>query len=171
MPYSDPLLLPCITEWWAYVTVKPDESSNTVFSKGNSKGFTESIPLGGHWAPISTGGDRALWKKAQKILRKNNASLTINKATPIFKPLCTAKVWLPRYVPSDMMSLNHNDIEDTNKNRAEISIICAEGNPCIVKTPEQVRVKREKQVNIGQGEGETKWKGCAWKLLLIKFVI
>jgi hypothetical protein len=72
--------------------VNPDESNKTVFKRGNSKGFTESIPLGGHCAPISTGGERALWKKAQNILRKNNASLTMNKVTPIFKPLCTAIV-------------------------------------------------------------------------------
>jgi hypothetical protein len=26
-------------------------------------------------------------------------------------------------------------------------------------------------VNKGQGDGETKWKGWAWKLLLVKFVI
>jgi len=72
--------------------VKPEDSNRAVFSKGNSKGFTESIPLGGHCAPISTGGDSALWKKVQKMLKKNSASLTINKATPMFKPLCTAKV-------------------------------------------------------------------------------
>jgi len=28
-----------------------------------------------------------LWKKAQKIARKKKASDTINKATPMFKPL------------------------------------------------------------------------------------
>ena len=33
-----------------------------------------------------------LWKNAQKIAKKNKASETINKATPIFKPLCTAVV-------------------------------------------------------------------------------
>ena len=126
---------------------------------GSSKGFTESIPIGGHCAPISIGGARALWKKAQKILRKNSASLTINSVTPMFKPLCTANVWLPKYVPSDIMSLNHNDIEDINKNRAENNITCIDGNPCMVKTPEQVSVKRETHVNMGQGEGETRWKG------------
>jgi hypothetical protein len=41
-------------------------------------------------------GDKALWKKVQKMATKNNTSDTINKATPIFKPLCTAKVWLPK---------------------------------------------------------------------------
>jgi len=31
-----------------------------VLSKGNSNGLTESIPLGGHCAPISIAGDREL---------------------------------------------------------------------------------------------------------------
>jgi len=41
-------------------------------------------------------GDNALWKKAQKIARKNSASDTINKATPMLSPLCTANVWFPK---------------------------------------------------------------------------
>lgn len=68
----------------------------TVLSKGNSKGLTASIPAGGQWAPISIVGDKALWKKAQNIAKKNNASDTINRATPMFKPFWTASVWLPK---------------------------------------------------------------------------
>jgi hypothetical protein len=63
-----------------------------VFNNGNSKGFIESIPIGGHLAPSSIVGDKALWKKAQKIAKKNKASDTIKSPTPIFNPLCTAKV-------------------------------------------------------------------------------
>jgi hypothetical protein len=63
-----------------------------VFNKGNSKGFIESIPKGGHLAPNSIVGDKALWKNAQKIAKKNKASDTINNPTPIFNPLCTANV-------------------------------------------------------------------------------
>jgi hypothetical protein len=37
-------------------------------------------------------GDNALWKNVQKIAKKKRASETINKATPILIPLCTAKV-------------------------------------------------------------------------------
>jgi len=37
-------------------------------------------------------GERALWKKAQNMAKKNNASDAINKATPILSPFCTAKV-------------------------------------------------------------------------------
>lgn len=170
-PYKDPALLPCIIQWWPYVTVKPDESNNIEFKRGSSKGFTVSTPLGGHFAPISTGGPTALWKKLQNMLKKKSASLTINKATPILSPLCTANVWSPKYVPSDIMSLNHNDIEKITNKKANIKAICTDGKPCMVKTPEQVSVKIEMEVNIGQGEGETKWNGWAWKLLLIKCVI
>ena len=72
--------------------MKPEDNNKTVLSRGSSKGFTESIPIGGHCAPISTAGDSALWKNVQNIARKNNASLTMNKATPILRPLCTARV-------------------------------------------------------------------------------
>lgn len=95
-PYKAPLLFPCIKEWWAYVTVIPDDNNKTVFSKGSSKGLIASIPNGGHIAPNSTVGDNALWKKAQKIARKNNPSDTMNKATPKFRPLWTAIVWFPK---------------------------------------------------------------------------
>jgi hypothetical protein len=170
-PYIDPALFPCIIEWWPYVTVKPEESNKIEFNRGNSKGFTVSIPKGGHLTPTSIGGPAALWKKLQNMLKKKSASLTINKATPELRPLCTAKVWLPMYVPSDIISLNQNDIDNVTNKKANSKTIFTDGNPCIVKTPEQVRVKRDKQVNTGQGEGETKWKGWAWKLLLIKCVI
>ena len=89
-----------------------------LLSKGSSKGFTESIPLGGQWAPTSTAGDRALWKYVQKIAMKKSASLTINKPTPIFKPVCTAKVWLPKYVASLTISLNQKDILNITRSNA-----------------------------------------------------
>ena len=110
-PYNAPDLIPCIIEWWAYVTEKPDANSIIVFNMGNSKGLTVSIPEGGQCAPNSTLGDIALWKKVQNMAKKKNISLTINSATPIFKPLCTASVWLPRNVASEIISLNHNTIE------------------------------------------------------------
>ena len=48
---------------------------------------------------------------------------------------------------------------------------CTKEKPCIVKTPDVVKTKRDMDVKIGQGEGETRWKGWAWKLLLTKLVI
>lgn len=59
-PYRDPFLSPLIKEWWAYVIVAPLDNNITVFNKGNSKGLTGSIPKGGHWAPNSTVGVKAL---------------------------------------------------------------------------------------------------------------
>ena len=50
-------------------------------------------------------------------------------------------------------------------------MFCDNENPCIDNTRLVVSVKSEKQVKRGQGEGETKWKGCAWKLVLVKLVI
>ena len=40
---------------------------------------------------------------------------------------------------------------------------------CIFNTPEVVKVNKLIQVSIGQGEGDTRWKGCPWKLLLSIF--
>lgn len=59
-PYKDPDLIPCIKEWWAYVTVTPDDNKKMVFNKGSSNGFIASIPKGGHFAPNSIVGDKAL---------------------------------------------------------------------------------------------------------------
>ena len=170
-PYKAPLLFPCINEWWAYVTVTPLDNNITVLSKGNSKGLIASIPIGGHWAPNSTVGDKALWKKAQKIAKKNKASDTIKRATPIFNPLCTAKVWLPKYVASLITSLNQKDIEEITNIKAKVKKYSAWLKPCIDSTPLVVKVSKEIQVYMGQGEGDTRWKGCAWNVLLIKFVI
>jgi hypothetical protein len=63
-----------------------------VFSNGNSKGLTGSIPKGGQLAPSSIVGAKALWKNAQNIPKKNNASDTIKRITPKFIDLCTARL-------------------------------------------------------------------------------
>ena len=36
-----------------------------------------------------------------------------------------------------------------------------------VRTPEVVKVNKLIQVKIGQGEGDTRWKGWPWKALLL----
>ena len=142
-PYKAPILLPFIIQWWAKVTVIPEHNNNIVLYKGNSNGLIGSIPLGDQRAPNSNIGDIEPWKKVQKIAKKNKASLTINKPTPIFKPLCTAKVWLPWYVASHITSLNQKDIELTNVMSAIYKKFCPLTKPCIVKTPEVVSVKSE----------------------------
>ena len=145
-PYKAPILFPCINEWWAYVTVTPLDSNITVLSKGNSKGLIASIPIGGHWVPNSTVGDKALWKNAQNIAKKNKASDTINKATPMFNPFCTAKVWFPKYVPSLITSLNQNDIEAITNIKANIKKLLAWLKPCIDNTPVVVKVNKDTHV-------------------------
>ena len=156
-PYNAPLLLPCIKEWCEYVIVTPEDNNITVFNKGNSKGFIESIPIGGHFAPNSIVGDKALWKNAQNIAKKKNTSDIINKATPILSPFCTAKVWLPKYVPSDIISLNHNDIDNIKAIRAKIKLLIAKLKFWNANTALKVNVNKDKLVFNGQGLGETKW--------------
>lgn len=156
-PYKAPALLPCIKEWCEYVIVTPEDNKITVFNKGNSKGFIEFIPIGGHFAPNSIVGDKALWKNAQKIAKKNSASDTINKATPILSPFCTAKVWLPKYVPSDITSLNHNDIDNIKAIKAKVKLLIARLKFWNAKTALKVSVNNDKLVFSGQGLGDTKW--------------
>lgn len=119
-PIKAPSLLPCINEWCEYVTVIPEDNNIKVFNKGNSKAFIDSTPIGGQNIPISAVGDKELWKKVQNIAIKNNASDTINKATPKFKPFFTADVWLPKYVPSAVISLNHKLILYTKEIKPNI---------------------------------------------------
>ena len=74
-------------------------------------------------------------------------------------------------LPSDTTSLNQKNILDITNTSAHDNQKPALVKPCIVNTPEVVKVKRLIQVNIGHGEGDTKWKGCAWKLLLFEILI
>lgn len=129
------------------------------------------IPAGGHCIPNSTVGDKELWKYVQKIPIKNNVSETINKAIPINKPLCTAKVWLPKYVDSIVISLNQKNIilskqlNEANKN--EIVLVKA----CIANVPVYAMLNKDILDITGQGEGKTKWKGWAWNKLLLIIII
>ena len=128
--------------------------------------------MGGHWAPNSTVGDKALWKNPQNIAKKNKASDNINKPTPRFSPFWTASVWFPRYVPSLITSRHQKDIERTRDIKANIGKIFAYSNPCIVDTPLVVNVNSDIHVNNGQGLGFTRWKGWAWYwLLVILFIL
>ena len=42
---------------------------------------------------------------------------------------------------------------------------------CIDNAPLVVNINKEILVYNGQGEGDTKWKGWSWKLLLTTFTI
>ena len=99
----------------------------------------------------------SLWKNAQNIAKKNSASDTINKATPILRPFCTANVWFPKYVPSDITSLNHNDIDNIKANKAKVKLLIAKLKFWNANTALKVDVNKDKLVFNGQGLGETRW--------------
>jgi len=91
------------------------------------------------------------------LLKKNNASDTINKATPILSPFCTANVWLPKYVPSDITSLNHKDIDNIKAIKAKVKLLMAKLKFWNASTALKVNVNKDKLVFNGQGLGDTKW--------------
>jgi hypothetical protein len=62
-------------------------------------------------------------------------------------------------------------MESITATKADIKNRFALLKPCIVNTPLVVNVNNAIQVYIGQGEGDTKWKGWAWNLLLVRLVI
>lgn len=105
-PSIDSFLLPIIILWWAQVTVAPELSKIAVFNRGTEKGLRGSTPNGGHITPISTEGDKLLWKKAQKKETKNNISDTINNKKPNLRPEIVALVWKPWNVDSLTTSFN-----------------------------------------------------------------
>lgn len=88
-------LSPLTILWCAHVTVAPELSKIAVFNNGTENGFKGSMPKGGQHTPISTAGERLLWKKAQKNETKNRTSETINNRNPIFNPFTVALVWKP----------------------------------------------------------------------------
>ena len=69
------------------------------------------------------------------------------------------------------MSLNHNDIEKTNITKAKKNTLYASLKLCIDNAPLLVKVNKPKLVYRGHGEGDTKWKGWFWTLVLTNSVI
>jgi hypothetical protein len=114
-PIIAPLRSPLIRAWCAQVTKAPLDNNNIVFNKGIAKGSKDSIPTGGHTAPISIVGAKAEWKKAQNTDMNAITSLKTNKINPKDKPDCTWLVWCPKYVASNTTSLNHKTIIPTVK--------------------------------------------------------
>lgn len=152
--------------WWAQVTVTPDESRIAVLRRGIWKGLKISIFTGGQIFPISNVGERLLWKKAQKNLKKKKNSEIINKIIPQRIPFVTEIVWIPCIVLSRLISRHHWYI-------VKIVII----NPVIIKFNEckwnhfvnpAVRVKAPIAPVKGQGLKSTRWKG--W-FIFNKFVV
>lgn len=105
-------LLLFISEWWAQVTVIPEESKISVLSKGIWKGFIAIIPIGGQILPISIFGERLLWKNIQKKETKKSTSEEIKSNIPIRSPSITLILWYPWKELSREMSRHHK--KDTN---------------------------------------------------------
>jgi len=63
-------------------------------------------------------------------------------------------------LPSDITSLHQKAILETKHISAQGNQYSELEKPCIANTPDVVRVNKLIHVNRGQGDGETKWKGC-----------
>lgn len=74
-------------------------------------------------------------------------------------------------LPSDITSLNHKHILNITLRSPMVITSTALVKPWKVNTALNVRTSKEKLVLKGQGEGDTKWKGCAWNKLLVRIVI
>lgn len=56
---------------------------------------------------------------------------------------------------------------EIDRNKVQIPTV----KVCIARIVLDVMANKEALVYKGQGEGDTKWKGCAWKVLLFKLSI
>ena len=74
-------------------------------------------------------------------------------------------------IPSDITSLNHRDIQYTTLIRAMLNKLIPFIKLWKDNTALKVVANKQKLVFRGQGEGDTKWKGCAWNWLLVKLLI
>jgi len=91
---------------------------------------------------------------------KKKISLIMNNATPRLRPFCTANVWLPNSVPSATTSRNHRIIAATVATNPKATRVPPLANPLKYIAAEIVKVSSANEVNSGQGDGVTKWKGC-----------
>lgn len=149
--------LPARISWCAHVTVAPDESSITVFSKGIPHGSNGFILVGGHVAPISIAGERLEWKNAQKKAKKNITSETINSIIPKRKPYCTVFVWYPLKVASLMTSLHQTNMEQITIEIPKNRIFSPFWKECINMAAPVAVTKQEIDDTKGHGLGSTKW--------------
>ena len=142
-------------EWWAQVTLAPEEIKIIVLSKGTSKGLKGDSPKGGQTEPSSIVGAKLLWKNAQKKEEKNKTSETINKIIPYRNPSSTIEECKPWKAPSTETSRHHWTIV--------IRIII---NPKNIKfaefmwnhfTSPQVKKNAPMEAINGHGDSSTKW--------------
>jgi hypothetical protein len=76
--------------WCAYVSVTPDASRITVFSRGICRGLNGKIPVGVNIDPNSIVGDKLLWKNMKK-----NTSEMMNRIIPHRNPFVAIFVCSP----------------------------------------------------------------------------
>lgn len=149
-----------IKEWWPQVTVTPEDSSTTVFSRGIPHGESGDTPRGGQTAPISMLGLSLLWKKAQKKEKKKRTSETIKKTTPKRIPLLRGVEWNPWKVASRITS-RHQLIIVIPTNRRPTKIPNIEENLNQKANP-AAKQKAPSLPVIGHGEGLTKKNGLVF---------
>jgi len=152
---------PSIREWWAQVTLTPEEMRTIVFSRGTWKGLNTLIPNGGQVAPPSVFGATLEWKKAQKNLKKKNTSETIKSAMPPRRPISTIDVWWPWDEPSREISRHHwvitlRIIKSPINIRAELPKWNHLTIPLVKKRPPTDPIK-------GHGDSSTMWYG--WQII------
>jgi hypothetical protein len=64
------------------VTLTPEETSTTVFSRGTENVSSPTTPTGGQEDPSSTAGPIDAWKNPQKKAAKKQTSDKMNKIMP-----------------------------------------------------------------------------------------
>lgn len=126
-----------------------------MFKRGTPQGLIGLVPAGGQDIPISSVGDSALWKNAQKKEKKNITSDAINKIKPILSPLTTNEVCIPKNVASRTTSRHQKKrITDTViKPKVAVNIESPwnhETNPVVVTIAPMAAPK-------GQGLRSTIW--------------
>lgn len=111
---NESLKLPSNKVLCAQIVKTPDDNNTIVFSSGNFQNGTVIMPTGGHTAPVWIEGIDAKWIRAQKMLKKNIASETINKINPNFNPCCTLLVWNPCKLSSETFCPHTANNDSTN---------------------------------------------------------
>lgn len=157
-PCTADLWLPLIRLWCAQVTLTPDANKITVFNSGTPNGLNTFTPCGGQTLPISQEGDKLLWKKAQKKDKKKKTSEQINKIIPHRKPSSTSNEWTPNLHPSLTTSFHHWAL--ILSNNKTLKNIRSQTDWWKAFTRLIVNKKAATELNKGQGDSFTIWKGC-----------
>lgn len=151
--------------WWDHVIVAPEDRRIIEFNSGISIGLKIFNPIGGHITPSSIFGEILLCKNAQKNLKKNITSDTINIIILYFNRDMVVFVWWPCREDSRFTSRHHIDAvneiiitvipTDEIDKKFECSlwiiILAADSNTI--------------EATIGHGLGDTMWNG--WDIFII----